>query len=54
MVSLQVQLVEDPEQVVTSLIVEIVERAGYPAAGLAGTGTLVVPHAATMAVSGVA
>ena len=50
MMSLQVQLVEDPEQVVTtSLIVEIVKRAGYPA-----TGTLVVPHAATMAGSGVA
>ena len=49
MVSLQGQLVEDPEQAVTtSLIVEIVERAGYPA-----TGTLVVPHPATMAVSGV-
>ena len=48
------QLVEGPEQVVTtSLIVEIVKRTGYPAAGLAGTDTLVVPHAATMAVSGV-
>ena len=39
MVSLQGQLVEDPEQVVTtSLIVEIVERAGYPVAELAGMG----------------
>ena len=53
MVSLQGQLVEDPEQVVTtSLIVEIVKRAGYPAAELAGMGTLLVPHAVKMAVSG--